>query len=673
MGRVSEVELFRSALVDSEPPFSVLYVQGPGGIGKTRLLDVCEDLAFQEECEVVRLDGRDLPPAPLAVLEALHDLVDLSGGDQAAPAVDRRLVLLLDSYERLAPLDGWLRTWLLPRLPATTVTLIASRAPPDLAWRADPAWRDLLRIVALRNLRPEETREYLRASIVDPALHDQVVEVTHGHPLGLSLLIDVISRGGGHAAIDPLTPDLVGSLLRQFVDVVPNRLQRRALEVCSLARATTEALLRHVLELNDAHEVFIWLRGLSFVESGLDGVFPHELARDAIEADLRWRDPEEYKRVFRAVRSHVYRSVTSASAREQHRAMFDVKFLFRHQPAFSAGVDWETWGRYYPDLLVPDDRSVVVDLVERWEGAQSAALATHWLERQPEGFFVVRSHDGAVRGVVAIVDLTTASARDIAADPGAAAAWSWTQHHAPPRPDETVSLLRYLVDGEVHQEPSPTWNAGSVLSFQHCLAKPRLSWFLNAFAHPDRLDDYFAFADFPRVVGGDFTVDGRRHGLFAHDFRTVPMDRWIELTTERALAGDDPQPPAPAQPMLMVLSQPEFDESVRHALRDLRRPERLTGNPLLRTRLVAHPTDSAPGTDALCDLIRQAAERLRNDPRDDKFYRAVDRTYLRPAASQEAAAEVLDLPLSTYKRHLRGGVDRIVADLWARELHSPSV
>ena len=40
------------------------------------------------------------------------------------------------------------------------------------------------------------------------------------------------------------------------------------------------------------------------------------------------------------------------------------------------------------------------------------------------------------------------------------------------------------------------------------------------------------------------------------------------------------------QPPLLVLSQTEFDDSVRQALRDLRRPALLARNPLLRCRVV---------------------------------------------------------------------------------------
>ncbi len=61
--------------------------------------------------------------------------------------------------------------------------------------------------------------------------------------------------------------------------------------------------------------------------------------------------------------------------------------------------------------------------------------------------------------------------------------------------------------------------------------------------------------------------------------------------------------------------------------------------------------------------------RCAGHPRDDKLLRAVERTYLRPAPSQEAAAELLGLPFSTYRRHLTGGVGRVVAWLWDREVY----
>ena len=670
VGRTSEVELFRLALESPDPPFLLLHIHGPPGIGKTSLLEVLAGLAADAGARVVRLDGRDLDPSPPAVLQALGAVDAPEGEDAIAGLSDSaRLVVLVDTYERLGPLDDWLRNRLLPRLPATALTVVAGRTPPSSAWRADPAWRELLRVVSLRNLSPQESRHYLRACGVDPIHHDQLVELAHGHPLGLSLLADVVVRGGETAA-DPLTPDLVGTLLRRFLEIVPSGLHRRALEVCAPARVTTEALLREVLGSADAHELFTWLRELSFVESGPEGVYPHDLVRDALEADLRWRDPEGYRRVFRGIRGHINGRLQTSRGKEQQHAIADAKYLFRRLPGVGSPVDWADWGQQYPEPARSGDREPILELVLAWEGAVSAAIAARWWERQPEGFFVIRDQDGAVGGFLALLDLTRASTQDIAADPGARAAWDHATQHAPPRPGEVVTQSRFIIDREAYQGPSATLNATPILTMQRYLGTPALAWDFLTLAEPERWDDYFAAADLPRAAGADFSVDGRRYGLFAHDFRQVPVDAWLELITERALAHEVTPSPPTAQPPLLVLSQPEFDQAARQALRNLRRPDLLRRNPLLRTRLLRdHASDEEPDAATLETLVRAAVEALAEHPRDDKQWRAVERTYVRPAATQERAAATLGLPFSTYRRHLTQGVDRVVAWLWDQEVY----
>ena len=120
-----------------------------------------------------------------------------------------------------------------------------------------------------------------------------------------------------------------------------------------------------------------------------------------------------------------------------------------------------------------------------------------------------------------------------------------------------------------------------------------MSWDFLSLHEPDALNDYFAIADLPRATDADFVVGGRRYGLFAHDFRRLPVDDWIEVVTDRALAQDIAAAPA-GRIEAMVLSQAAFSDAVKQALRDLQRPQRLARNPLCRTRL-GTPTD---GSDA---------------------------------------------------------------------------
>src|SRR5207237_2914036 len=101
-------------------------------------------------------------------------------------------------------------------------------------------------------------------------------------PLALSLVADVYAQRGEIGVHPEATPDVVKALLEQLVQKVPGPAHRTALEVCALVRVTNEALLAYTLGVTDAHELFEWLRNLSFIESGPLGLFPHDLAREAL-------------------------------------------------------------------------------------------------------------------------------------------------------------------------------------------------------------------------------------------------------------------------------------------------------------------------------------------------------------------------------------------------------
>jgi hypothetical protein len=123
---------------------------------------------------------------------------------------------------------------------------------------------------------------------------------------------------------------------------------------------------------------------------------------------------------------------------------------------------------------------------------------------------------------------------------------------------------------------------------------------------------------------------------------------------------------------LLVLSQSEFFEAVRHALRHVASPNVLLSSPLLRSRLVieqvTHKTGQRERVTALQTSIEAAVESLQSSPREEKLYRALNRTYLKPAPTQEKAAELLDLPFSTYRRHLKAGIARVAEILWQQEI-----
>ena len=102
----------------------------------------------------------------------------------------------------------------------------------------------------------------------------------------------------------------------------------------------TESLLAEMLDMPDVHDIFNWLRSLSFIESGQRGLFPHDLAREALTADLRWRHPARYAELHRRARQY-YARMLQQHGHEQQRVMFDFVFLHRESSFVRPFLEWQ--------------------------------------------------------------------------------------------------------------------------------------------------------------------------------------------------------------------------------------------------------------------------------------------------------------------------------------------
>jgi hypothetical protein len=529
-----------------------------------------------------------------------------------------------------------------------------------------------MRVCSLRNLPPDDSRAYLRSRGIPEDRHAHLVALTHGHPLALSLVADLARQDrSSSAALTLDNPDIMRVLLDRFVESVPSEAHREALELCAHARSTSEELLGVLFEPPLAGELFEWLRSLSFVDAGPLGIYPHDVARDVLDADFRWRNPSEYRRIHGKVREFVLRRIDETQGTIKQQAFFDLQFLHRSSPALQGYYTWTQMGTAYAEPAKLADHPEILQMVERFEGMESATIARHWLARQPEGFTVFRDAGSDLIGFLGTIALRETDAEDLDIDPAVRAAWEFAQRHGPLRPGEQMLYHRFLMERDVYQAPSPAMEMAHMSSFFDWLATARLGWIFIQLADPDYWESLMSYYILLRVPEGDFEVGGRHYGVFAHDFRVQPILKWIdevarrELADEATLAALKASMPAP----IVVLSEQDFADSVRQALRDYTQPERLAANPLLRSRLVIEHADGMPDVPALQDLLQQAAESLHGRPRDEKLYRAVWRTYFAPAASQEVAAESLDLPFSTYRYQLTNGIERISAWLWEREVH----
>ncbi len=675
VGRLEEKELFKAAISGSKVDFILLHIYGPGGVGKTTLLKEFSNLAKDHEVTPIQLDARNIDPSPEGFFFALRLALGLSEISSPLEAINQllnKIVLTIDTYETLTPLDGWLRESFLPKLPKHVLIVFAGRKPPSSSWLSDPDWCDLVRSISLRNLRPEESRTLLDKRGVPKAKHQEVLDFTHGHPLALSLVADVLENQKESQDTFELgsDPDIVRALLERFIQQAPSPTHQLALETCALVRVTTEDLLTKVLALDDVHEFFEWLRSLSFIESNPVGIFPHDLVREVLDADLRWRNPDRYAELHGRVRGYYNDKLMTISGMEQQRILFDDVYLHRHNPMVKPFFEWSKYGSLFGKPATKEDHNELLAMIEKHEGIESAKLAAQWFEKQPEGLTVYYGTGQKPAGLLFALRLDKANSTDLEADPATHAASNFIRSYAPARASEEIIMFRFWMDIESYQDVSPTQSVIFLNIVQSYLSHSKLAWSLLPCANREFWLPVLHYADINYIPEISFEVGDKLYSIFAHDWRAVPVPAWLELLGKRELATDlKPEELEKERPVpLVVLSEPEFKEAVRDALKNFKILKKLTTNILLQSRLIAERSEAKPTAALLQALIKETAESLRVTPKNEKYYRAVFHTYLEPAASQEIAAELLELPFSTYRRHLSRGVEQIAIGLWQREL-----
>jgi len=507
VGRVAERELFASALADGAGAFVTLFLHGPGGVGKSTLARRLADDATAAGRTVLRVDGRAVGSSTRAFTEAVGPALGIPG-----------VVLLIDTFEQCQTLEAWLREDFLPRLPEDALVIVAGRNQPSASWRTDPSWAGALCAHAVRDFGPADAVALLRQRGVPAQLHESVLAFAGGHPLALSLAAEVASRVSDPVAVFTPARDVIETLLAELVGTVPSATHRLALQVCAHAHSTTEELLRTVIPQGNAGELFRWLRGLPYVESGGDGIYPHDVVRDALEMDLRWRDPTGYVDIHRRVRGYTLSRLvdrkfsgveagwTASALRNQGLPVPDIFSSRRGGEANELDVQ-------------PADYPEVVAMAGEVRGVESARITAFWLARQPAAFRIFRHRQtGELLAFASWLKLTGPVADEIAADPLVAAAWDHSLAFNPPRPGEHIAVTRGIVRRE---EDWPTPLAEDIAQNSELPAwtsDPRLAHSFAGLPDPELWQPLMDYLGQVRLPSSPM-IDGQATGIFLHDWR----------------------------------------------------------------------------------------------------------------------------------------------------------
>lgn len=209
-------------------------------------------------------------------------------------AAVRRIVVMFDTYEAMEALDDWVCRGFFAHLAEHVLVVVAGRY--DLR---EDVWGDFRPLMIRRELRAfddVEAEEFLcKQGIADSDLVNQMVWFARGHPLALSLLTDFVLR----MKVTDLPKatqwrNVVRTLVARMTGDSADSGLRSVIEACCVLRRFTEDSLAHVLETEDVSLIFERMREFSFVRIRNGGLAIHDIVRELVIEDLRWRAPERH-------------------------------------------------------------------------------------------------------------------------------------------------------------------------------------------------------------------------------------------------------------------------------------------------------------------------------------------------------------------------------------------
>lgn len=632
VGRDGELAVLER-LFAHDPPYSVVHVHGPGGIGKSALLRQAAAEGERRGWTPHWVEGRDLPPTPEALRAALE------------PALaDERPLVVLDTYERMSATSIYLRDVLLPGLPAEGAVIIAGRTPPDAGWFSS-GWETVTTELALGGLADEDALALIATlGVGSGEVAARIVRWAHGSPLALRLGADAQAAGAAEDAVEPTAAkEVVASLIRRVVAAELEGAHPRALATATIARVVTPDLLTAAMAgEGDPAAAYEWLRSRSFIEPLGGGLTLHEVVRRAMLVDLTLKDPALEHELRRRIADHLHaRAVAGDSL-----LMIDMAHLVA-DPVVRWGFSWEGSARFRVDTMGPGDAVTINQLMANRGVPGWFDMTQRILEEAPEVPIVVRGVSGEIHGHA--LSVTPAGAPAAADEDPLLGPWL---AHARARDDRRAVVWRESLDHM--QEPEPVVQAMIGLA---CMLRSGLSNVRYAYMPiPPHAGRALRFAE---------RVGARREPGLDTNFGPAPIHCWILDYGPGGLLGMQRDvvyrelgltPPSASEEDASI--GPVDAEAVRAALRDFHKPVELARSPLASGATPVERADSAR------ERLRTAIDQAFGDSPDEHLLRAVlERGYLAQDTSLESAASELHLSRATFFRRLKRAVDRVVAVL----------
>lgn len=461
VGRQNELALLSSAIRSDDSPFVVAFIHGPGGIGKSLLVQVLLS-SFGPDVNQYVMDCRHIEPTPHGFLSALGRALDMPEEPnhqrilKHLSETGQRTVLALDTYETFGLMDTWLRQEFVPNLTDNVLTIIAGRQTPNEAWFTAPGWQGLCREIELRGLSDEEVREMMVSRGLTQPQMERVKRFARGYPLVLEMAATAIrSQPDLEIAAGP-PPKILQQLTHVFLAGFAAETVEAA-EAASAVRRVTEPLLRALLDVSSVREVFNKLQSLPFIDVTTEGLRFHDVVHDTISKDLAWRDSERYRTYRKRAWHYFFKESRECFADNLWQCTADMLYLIQN-PVVREAFFPEGVSEHIVEPATDGDAEDIKEIVTTTEPEQSARLIEQWWEKHSESFSVAKTRDGSLSAFYIVFDPRDADPKLLEEDP-LTAAWSRHLNENPINDGERALFLRRWLARTTGEAPSPAQGA----------------------------------------------------------------------------------------------------------------------------------------------------------------------------------------------------------------------
>jgi Transcriptional regulatory protein, C terminal len=391
-GRDAELRLLRQVTAPGGPV--VVYVHGPAGIGKTALVAALDACLEDADVRRLHLAAGAVEPTPTAILTALgralgHETRTVAELAAVLGTIEDVTVVMVDDVDTWRLAASWLRTDLLPALPASTRFVLAGAVPPPPAWSTE--YGQYFLDIKLGALPRTESDAAVAAAGLSAETAERIWQLSGGHPLGMRMAIHAARAGALGTTRD------AGELANGILEAIGDSDLRRAVEACAIVRRANRALVSAILEVEEPIPLSLLeaVEALPFATRDAEGIYIAEPVRRALVEWMSGVEAERYQLWRKTAAEWIVSRLRTAGRSGRWRYMADLLHLLE-QPALR-------YAFFPPEEEAPpvepagaDDFDQIFAIAELRDGADERACIEVWAQRLPHRFSVARGPEGEV-------------------------------------------------------------------------------------------------------------------------------------------------------------------------------------------------------------------------------------------------------------------------------------